>query len=155
MPKAKPALKKGGAKKQPLGKKPQGPTKDPLLAARPKNFTVGNDLDNRKRDVTRFVLWPKYIKRQRQKRVLERRLKVPPALNMFRKTLDNQTKGELFKLLAKYKPETRKEKRERLQQAAEAKKKDPKAKAAPKKKGTLKFGIQQVTRMVEEKRAKL
>merc|ERR1719409_148401 len=152
MPKAKPALKKGGAKKQPLGKKPQGPTKDPLLAARPKNFTVGNDLNNRKRDVTRFVLWPKYIKRQRQKRVLERRLKVPPALNMFRKTLDNQTKGELFKLLGKYKPETRKEKRERLQDAAEKKKADPKAKVA-KRKAALKFGIQQVTRMVEEKRA--
>merc|ERR1711904_680309 len=39
--------------------------------------------------------------------------------------------------------------------AAEAKKADPKASAAPKKKGALRFGIQQVTRMVEEKRAKL
>eukprot|EP01062_Namystynia_karyoxenos_P013473 TRINITY_DN1485_c0_g1_i3.p2 TRINITY_DN1485_c0_g1~~TRINITY_DN1485_c0_g1_i3.p2 ORF type:complete len:285 (+),score=158.02 TRINITY_DN1485_c0_g1_i3:75-857(+) len=163
MPKAKPALKKGAkpapkkgaAKKGAKGKKqPEEDTRNHLLVARPKNFAIGNDLDNRKRDVTRFVLWPKYIQRQRQKRVLERRLKVPPALNQFRLTLDKQTTAELFKLMAKYKPETRKEKQDRLKAEAEKKKADPKAQPA-KKKGALKYGIQQVTRMIEEKRAKL
>ena len=48
---------------------------NPLLVARPKNFSVGNDIPP-KRDVSRFVRWPKYVTRQRQKRVLERRLKV-------------------------------------------------------------------------------
>ena len=127
--------------------------KNPLFVSRPKNFSVGNDLPP-KRDVTRFVRWPKYIIRQRQKRVLERRLKVPPSLNQFRSTLDKQTKAELFKLLAKYKPETDKERAERLTVDATAKKSDPKA-TASKKRAMVKYGIQQVTRMVEEKRAKL
>eukprot|EP01065_Artemidia_motanka_P000849 TRINITY_DN103_c0_g2_i3.p2 TRINITY_DN103_c0_g2~~TRINITY_DN103_c0_g2_i3.p2 ORF type:complete len:281 (+),score=135.14 TRINITY_DN103_c0_g2_i3:64-843(+) len=157
MPKAKPALKKGAAAKGKKGAAPQKKkeeTKNPLFASRPRNFTVGVDFDNRKRDVTRFVLWPRYIVRQRQKRVLERRLKVPPSLNQFRMTLDNQTKAELFKLMSKYKPETQKERAERLAAEAEKKKADPKAQPA-KRKASLKYGIQEVTRMVEEKRAKL
>eukprot|EP00756_Hemistasia_phaeocysticola_P031203 Hpha_TRINITY_DN16337_c1_g7::TRINITY_DN16337_c1_g7_i1::g.60841::m.60841/K02936/RP-L7Ae, RPL7A; large subunit ribosomal protein L7Ae len=154
MPKAKPSLKKGGAQKgkgKPIQKQDD---RNPLIVARPRNFSIGNDLDNRKRDVTRFVRWPKYILRQRQKRVLEKRLKVPPAINQFRTTLDSQTKKELFKLMAKYKPETDKEKKERLQADAEKKKKDPKAQPT-KRRNALKYGIQQVTRLVEEKRAKL
>eukprot|EP01059_Diplonema_ambulator_P017888 TRINITY_DN29_c0_g1_i1.p2 TRINITY_DN29_c0_g1~~TRINITY_DN29_c0_g1_i1.p2 ORF type:complete len:287 (+),score=127.02 TRINITY_DN29_c0_g1_i1:113-862(+) len=127
--------------------------KNPLLVSRPKNFAVGNDLPP-KRDVSRFVRWPKYVTRQRQKRVLERRLKVPPSLNQFRLTLDKSTKAELFKLLAKYHPESRKEKAERLAKAAEAKKADPKAKAAAAP-VALRYGIQQVTRMIEEKKAKM
>ena len=66
MPKAKTAVKK---------QTKQESDKNPLLVSRPKNFSVGNDLPP-KRDVSRFVRWPKYITRQRQKRVLERRLKV-------------------------------------------------------------------------------
>eukprot|EP01065_Artemidia_motanka_P000847 TRINITY_DN103_c0_g2_i1.p2 TRINITY_DN103_c0_g2~~TRINITY_DN103_c0_g2_i1.p2 ORF type:complete len:281 (+),score=133.44 TRINITY_DN103_c0_g2_i1:64-843(+) len=157
MPKAKPALKKGAAAKGKKGAAPQKKkeeTKNPLFASRPRNFTVGVDFDNRKRDVTRFVLWPRYIVRQRQKRVLERRLKVPPSLNQFRMTLDNQTKAELFKLMSKYKPETMKEKRERLQAEADKKKADPKAQPA-KRRSSIIYGIQRVTRMVEEGRAKL
>eukprot|EP01064_Diplonema_japonicum_P001331 TRINITY_DN1083_c0_g1_i1.p1 TRINITY_DN1083_c0_g1~~TRINITY_DN1083_c0_g1_i1.p1 ORF type:complete len:248 (+),score=78.89 TRINITY_DN1083_c0_g1_i1:55-798(+) len=147
--KVKADLKKGkkGAPKQIESEK------NPLLVARPRNFTIGNDLPP-KRDVTRFVRWPKYVTRQRQKRVLERRLKVPPSLNQFRLTLDKSTKAELFKLLAKYSPESPKEKAERLSKAAEAKKADPKAKT-PSAPTCLKYGIQQVTRMVEEKKAKM
>eukprot|EP00754_Rhynchopus_humris_P048025 Rhum_TRINITY_DN7528_c0_g1::Rhum_TRINITY_DN7528_c0_g1_i1::g.23347::m.23347/K02936/RP-L7Ae, RPL7A; large subunit ribosomal protein L7Ae len=88
-----------------------------LFVARPRNFAIGNDLPP-KRDVTRFVRWPKYIIRQRRKRVLERRLKVPPSLNQFRKTLDKPTKAELFKLLEKYRPETDKEREARRLQEA-------------------------------------
>merc|ERR1711991_416458 len=71
--------------------------------------------------------WPKYVTRQRQRRVLERRLKVPSAVNQFRLTLDKQTKAELFKLLAKYKPETKKERAARRAADAEARKADKKA----------------------------
>jgi hypothetical protein len=48
-----------------------------------------------KTDLHRFVKWPKYVRLQRQKRVLSMRLKVPPALNMFAtKSMDkNQVKG--------------------------------------------------------------
>ena len=79
---------------------------------------------------------------------------VPSALNQFRKTLDKQTKAELFKLLAKYKPETEKEAAARRTADAAAKKADKKAVPA-KKPVALKYGIQQVTRLIEEKRAKL
>jgi hypothetical protein len=36
-----------------------------------------------KRDLRRFVKWPKYVRLQRQRRVLSMRLKVPPVLNQF------------------------------------------------------------------------
>jgi large subunit ribosomal protein L7Ae len=53
-------------------------------------------------DLHRFVKWPKYVRLQRQRRVLNQRLKVPPALNRFTKTLDKNTAQTLFKLLLKY-----------------------------------------------------
>jgi len=134
----------------------------PLFEKRPRNFGIGQDIPP-KREVTRFVRWPKYVVLQRQKRVLERRLKVPPTLNQFRKTLDTHTKNELFKFAAKYKPEGRKEKKKRLRgaasKAAAATKKDAKkaadTSAAQKKRPEIKFGIQRVTRLIESGRAKL
>ena len=52
-------------------------------------FTGGNIQP--KRDLTRFVKWPKYIRLQRQKQILYQRLKVPPSINQFTQTLDKQT----------------------------------------------------------------
>lgn len=43
------------------------------------------------RDLSRFVKWPKYIRIQRQKAVLQKRLKVPPPINQFTQTIDKQT----------------------------------------------------------------
>lgn len=136
-----------------------------LFEKKPRNFGIGQDIPP-KRDVTRFVRWPKYVVLQRQKRVLERRLKVPPTLNQFRKTLDTHTKNELFKFAAKYRPETRKEKKKRLRSAAskaaaETKKDGKKAadtsaaQKDAKKRPEIKFGIQRVTRLIESGRAKL
>lgn len=51
--------------------------------------------------------WPKYVRIQRQRRVLTQRLKVPPALNRFTKALDRNTAQTLFKILMKYRPEDR------------------------------------------------
>lgn len=45
-------------------------------------------LFEKKRDLTRFDKWPKTVQIQRKKRILKQRLKVPPALNQFTKTLD-------------------------------------------------------------------
>ncbi len=53
-------------------------------------FTEGADVQPKK-DLTRYVKWPKYIRLQRQKRVLYQRLKVPPAINQFTQTLDKNT----------------------------------------------------------------
>ena len=58
-----------------------------------------------KKDMHRFVKWPKYVRIQRQRRILNQRLKVPPALNRFTKTLDKNAAFTLFKMLLKYRPE--------------------------------------------------
>lgn len=44
-----------------------------------------------KRDLTRFVKWPRYVRLQRQRAILYKRLKVPPAINQFNQALDRQT----------------------------------------------------------------
>ena len=44
-----------------------------------------------KRDLSRFVKWPKYVRLQRQRAILFKRLKVPPSINQFNQTLDRQT----------------------------------------------------------------
>lgn len=67
-----------------------------------------------KTDLHRFVKWPKYVRLQRQKRVLQLRLKVPPVVNQFMtKALDKNHAETLFKLMLKYRPEDKKQKRDR------------------------------------------
>jgi len=66
------------------------------------------------------VKWPEYVRLQRQKVILNKRLKVPPAIAQFSHTLDKNTATQLFKLLNKYRPETSAEKKTRLQSTATA-----------------------------------
>ena len=73
-----------------------------------------------KTDLTRFVKWPEYVRLQRQKVILHQRLKVPPAIAQFSHTLDKNTATQLFKLLNKYRPETKQEKKARLDAIAKA-----------------------------------
>lgn len=82
------------------------------------------------------------------------RLKVPPVIAQFQKTLDKNQASELFKLLTKYQPETKAAKVERLEKAAQATAAGENAKqgAAP---CVLKFGLKHVTTLIEEKKAKL
>merc|ERR1712107_918230 len=87
-----------GAVKRPEAKR----VVNPLFEKRTRNFGIGADIQP-PRDLTRFVKWPKYIRLQRQKVVLQTRLKVPPAVNQFYSTLDRQTATQLFKLMDKYK----------------------------------------------------
>ena len=51
---------------------------------------TGQDIQP-KRDLSRFVRWPKYIRLQRQQAILKQRLKVPPPINQFTQALDRQT----------------------------------------------------------------
>lgn len=67
--------------------KTQEKVTNPLFEKRPKQFGIGGALPP-KRDLTRFVKWPVTVQLQRKKRILKQRLKVPPALNQFTKTLD-------------------------------------------------------------------
>jgi large subunit ribosomal protein L7Ae len=126
---------------------------NPLFERRPRNFNIGQDIQP-KRDLSRFVRWPKYIRLQRQKVVLQQRLKVPPALNQFYTTLDRQTATQLFKLLDKYRPETKQAKKQRLRERAEARaegKEDKPTKRAP----VVRQGVNTVTTLVEKKKAQL
>ena len=127
--------------------------KHPLSQPAPKNFRHGNDI--RPRIVkSRFVKFPRYVQLQRQKRILMKRLKCPPALAQFFDPLDKDTFKKVFKLLEKYSPESRKEKKERLQKEAKEKMKDDKKKEG-KKPIYLKSGLNHVTYLIEQKRAKL
>jgi len=119
-----------------------------LFKKRAKNFRLGGDIQP-KRDLTRFVKWPKYIRIQRQKRILMQRLKVPPTINQFTQTVEKNQAAKLLKLLSKYSPETRAEKKDRLKKEAEGES----GKTA--KPVHLKFGLNHVTTLVEENRAKL
>jgi len=56
-----------------------------------------------KRDLTRFVKWPKYIRIQRQRRIFCQKLKIPPAIFQFTRTLDKNMTNQLFQLLSGYK----------------------------------------------------
>ena len=141
-----------------------------------------------KRDLTRFVRWPKYVRLQRQKRVLYQRLKVPPTIAQFTQTLDRQngerqlddmdvvsngldadcsvfmythnshththTATQLFRLLHKYRPETKAEKKERLRSLAQKKTEGGDA-TSKKKPLTVKYGINHVTNLIEQKKATL
>jgi len=126
---------------------------NPLFEKRPRNFGIGQDIQP-KRDLSRFVRWPKYIRLQRQKAVLQTRLKVPPPINQFSQALDKQTATQLFKLLDKYRPESKQDKKERLRERAEARaagKDDKPTKRGP----VVRHGINTVTTLVEKKKAKL
>merc|ERR1712216_733739 len=80
-----------------------------------RTFSIGGDIMP-KRDLTRFVRWPKYVRLQRAKMTLLKRIKIPPAINQFQNTFD---------------------------------------KSASKRPVAVKMGLNHVTSLVEEKKAKL
>ena len=69
-------------------------------------------------DLTCFLKWAEYVCLQRQKAILHQRLKVPPAIAQFSHALDKNTATQLFKLLNKYRPKSKQEKKARLTAAA-------------------------------------
>lgn len=90
---------------------------------------------------------------QRQRVILNQRLKVPPAIAQFSNTLDKNTATQVFQLLNKYKPESTQEKKARLQAEAEAKTKGEKTET--KKPLFVKYGLNHVVALVEAKKAQL
>ncbi|EGW00885.1 60S ribosomal protein L7a [Cricetulus griseus] len=124
MPKGKKAKGKAPAvmKKQEAKK-----VVNPLFEKRPKNFGIGQDIQ------------PKH----RQRAILYKRLKVPPAINQFTQALDRQTATQLLKLAHKYRPET-KQKKQRLLSHAE-KKAAAKGDVPTKRPPVLRAGVNTVT----------
>mmetsp|Transcript_76954 Transcript_76954/g.168215 ORF Transcript_76954/g.168215 Transcript_76954/m.168215 type:complete len:268 (+) Transcript_76954:104-907(+) len=147
---------KGGKKvaAAPLAQKKsaKGTKTNPLFEKRPKNLRLGGDIQP-KRDLTRYVKWPKYVRLQRAKRIMLMRLKVPPAIAQFNSTIDKSQAASLLRLLKKYQPETQKDKKERLVEMARQKKEGEAAQT--KKPVVLKFGLNHVTNLIEQKAAKL
>jgi len=88
-----------------------------LFQKKPRNHGIGRAIQP-KRNLSRFVKWPRYIRIQRQRTILKTRLKVPAAINQFSKTLDKNQATNLFRLLANYRPESTLEKKKRLTEAA-------------------------------------
>lgn len=72
-------------------------------------------------------------------------IKIPPAINQFKTTLEDKDVKRVCELFTKYRPETHDERLERL------KKSDPKEGPKP---IITKMGIRHVTRLIETKKAK-
>lgn len=127
--------------------------KHPLSQPEQRNFRLGNHI-RPKIVKSRFVRWPRYVQLQRQKRILLRRLKVPSAIAQFFAPLDKPTTSQLLKILQKYAPETRREKMDRIRQSANDKSNNKKNDDSNKP-TTVKFGLNHVTYLIEQKKAKL
>jgi len=123
------------------------------LKKTPKNFRLGGDIQP-KRDLSRFVKWPKYVRLQRMKRIMLMRLKVPPALNQFNQTLDKQSATELFKLASKYAPENKEQKKQRLIARAKARAAGEPDQPTPRP-TVLAQGVNRIVNLVERKKAQL
>lgn len=84
----------------------------------------------------------------RKRRLLEDALRCPPALFQFKKRMDLGLKERISEIIKKYRPETRQEKTERLIKEKEHGRTGPKP-------VIVKFGLKHITKLVEQKRAKL
>jgi len=135
--------------------KPKAAAKEPtgpIWEKKPKNWGIGGDIQPRV-ELGRYVKWPKYVRIQRQRKILYQRLKVPPSVNQFNNCLDKNLSTNLFKLLHKYRPEDAAAKKERL--AATAEKKDAGEEGASKKPLYVKYGINHISKLCEDKKAQL
>jgi large subunit ribosomal protein L7Ae len=125
-----------------------------LFEKNARDFGVGRDVLPTGRDLSRLVKWPRYVRIQRQRAILKKRIKVPPAIHHLSKTLDKNQASNLFRLLSHYRPESAAEKKERLTKVAAAEDKSQDVKSGKKPK-VVKFGLNHVTTLVEEQKAKL
>jgi len=146
-----------------------------LFQPHPKDWTIGVSVPP-KRDLSHFVAWPRYVRLARQKRILLKRLKCPPAINMFNHSLDKATAVNLFKLMAKMRPEEDAARRKRrienakrlaevMKPAEKGEKVDMKARRAAHKNLlkemaaqrpiALRFGLNNVTHLITRNKAQL
>jgi large subunit ribosomal protein L7Ae len=140
-------------KKRAAPYKKEEPKEDPLFPSRKNNSRIGGDIRH-KPDLGRFVKWPRYVRIQRQRKILYQRLKVPPSINQFTNALSKDQARDLFKLLSNYKPESKKARRDRLNKAAQDKAAG-KDVAPYKKPNCVQYGLNHVTSLIEKKEAKI
>ncbi|KAL2505429.1 60S ribosomal protein L7a-2 [Abeliophyllum distichum] len=126
---------------------------NPLFEKRPKQFGIGGALPPKK-DLHRFVKCPQVVRIQRKKMILKQRLKVPPPIHQFSKTLDKNLATTLFKMLMKYRPEDIAEKKDRLLKRAQevtSKSVLPLTRMPI----VVKYGLNHVTYLIEQNKAQL
>jgi len=94
---------------------PQGKVqKSAIFEKRARNYRIGGNIQP-KRNLTRFVKWPAYIRLQRQKRILLQRLKVPPSIAQFSHCADKSQQSQIFRLCKKMAPETKAAKKTKIE----------------------------------------
>mmetsp|Transcript_12106 Transcript_12106/g.50951 ORF Transcript_12106/g.50951 Transcript_12106/m.50951 type:complete len:261 (-) Transcript_12106:73-855(-) len=125
---------------------------NPLFEKKPKNFGIGQSKPPTK-DLHRFVKWPFYVRLQRQRRILSKRLKIPPPINQFNRAADSSTAKSIFKLLMKYRPEDKAAKKERLLAEATAVAEGKEGSKSKPVEG--KYGLNHITYLIEQNKAQL
>ena len=83
------------------------------------------------------------------------RLKVPPSIAQFQNVLDRNTAAQTLKLLNKYRPETKADKKERLTKEATAVSEGKKKEDVSKKPYVVKYGLNHVVALIEAKKPAL
>lgn len=146
------ALPSGVRKAGTRGRKKKEDPYEHLYDPQSKSFGPGG-MPPPRRDMHRWVKWPKYVRIQRQRKALGMRLSVPPAINQFSHTFDRNQAVHLFKLLMKYRPEDRNTKQLRLQKEAESRASG--MEIEKKKPMYVKYGLRHVTNLVESGKAQL
>lgn len=126
----------------------------PLIEKHSRNFGIGQDIQPW-RNLSCMVRWPEYVRLQRQKKILNLRSKFPRRSPNSRTPLDRNTAAQTFKLLNKYRPETKAAKKEPLHAEATAVSEGKKKEDVSKKPYTLKYGLNHVVGLVENKKASL
>ncbi|SBT45357.1 60S ribosomal protein L7-3, putative [Plasmodium ovale wallikeri] len=170
-----PLSNKKAVKKEIKKEKKKGIKSNPLIFEKKKKSNIIGVGIRPKKDLSKYVKWPKYIRIQRKKKILLERLKVPPMINQFNHTLGksqfcyslckfyqplsssspsfNAQTQDLLNFLSGYKPESKLEKKKRLINKA----KDALKKVVTKDKKPLmlKYGIKHLTKLVEKKKTNL
>ncbi|CAG9475857.1 60S ribosomal protein L7-3, putative [Plasmodium vivax] len=148
-----PLSNKKTVKKDIKKERKKGIRSNPLIFEKKKKSNIIGVGVRAKRDLSKYVKWPKYIRIQRKKKILLERLKVPPSINQFNHTLSKSQTQDLVNFLKGYKPESKAEKKKRLLNKA----KDALNKVASrdKKPMMIKYGINHITKLVERKKANL
>merc|ERR1712225_87026 len=85
-----PTMVKKGSK----GTAPKVEFPESAIQKKGRTYSIGGDILP-KRDLTRFVKWPKYVRLQRSKMTLLKRIKIPPAINQFTQTFDKRQPTKL------------------------------------------------------------
>lgn len=101
----------------------------------------------------RLMKWPKYVKLQRQRKILLQRLKIPPALNIFAQGCAKDFAKKIVEFSKNYQPMTKAQKQK--QQRAMAKLQADGKPVPSEKKNTIKYGFNHVTNLIESGDAKL